>query len=118
MLTLRKNHCTLALLVTEKDTMGIVHYYIFIDSADNISPYYTCLKGTGNNNNQSYNYILNEIKLNYYLTSQRDTSFIEILADSIQTQHQGNFTIFGGSDLGFMTGTCPDCPDIFMTGNV
>ena len=29
-----------------------------------------------------------------------------------------NFTIFGGSDLGFMTGTCPDCPDIFMTGDV
>ena len=59
-----------------------------------------------------------KLKTNYYLTSQRDAAFIGIPADSVQTQHQGNFTIFGGSDLGFMIGTYPDCPDIFMTGDV
>ena len=57
-------------------------------------------------------------KSNYHPTSQRDAAFIDILADSVQAWHHGNFTIFGGSDLGFMTGTCPDCPDIFMTGDV
>ena len=43
-----------------------------------------------------------------------DTTFIEILADSAQAWHEGNFTISGGSYLGM----CPDCPDIFMTGDV
>ena len=57
-------------------------------------------------------------KSNYCPTSQRDAGFIEILTDSIRAWYQGNFTIFGGSDLCFMTGTFPDCPDIFMTGGV
>ena len=59
-----------------------------------------------------------KLKSNYYSASQRDAAFLEILADSVLAQHQDNFTIFGGSDLGFMTGTCPDCTDIFMTGDV
>ena len=63
MLTLRKDYCTLALFVTErKDTKGIVPYYIFIDSTDSIILYYTCLLGAGDNNNQSYNYILTKSK--------------------------------------------------------
>ena len=57
-------------------------------------------------------------KSNYYPTSQMHASFIEILTDSVWAWHQGNSTIFGGSDLGFMTGTCPDHPDIFRTGDV
>ena len=40
---------------------------------------------------------------------------MEILVDSVQAWHKGNFTIFGCSDLAFMTGMCPD---IFMTGDV
>ena len=59
-----------------------------------------------------------KLKLNYYPTSQRDAVFIEILDNSVQTWHQSNFTIFGCSDLGFMAGTFPECPDIFMTGDV
>ena len=58
-----------------------------------------------------------KLKTNCYLIYQRHAAFIEIPADSVQTQHQGNLTTFG-SDLGFMTGTYPDCPDIFMAGDV
>ena len=57
-------------------------------------------------------------KSNYYPAYQRDAAFIEILTDSVWAWHQGNFTIFGGSDLGLMTGTCSDSPDVFLTGVV
>ena len=59
-----------------------------------------------------------KLKSTITLHLKRMQFFIEILVDSIQTWHQGNFTIFGGSDLGFMTGTCPDIPDIYITGDV
>ena len=97
MLTLRKDYCTLVLLLQkEKSEKGIGPYYIFIDHTDSILLYYTCFLGTENNNNESCSYILMKSKSNHYPTSQREATFIDILADSAWTQHRGNFAIFGG----------------------
>ena len=38
-----------------------------------------------------------KLNSNYYPASQGDAAFIEIPADSVQTWHQCNFAIFGGS---------------------
>ena len=86
-LTLRKDYCTLALLVSGKDTKKHSFPTLSLVTVLIVS-YYTihAYKVQETTTISHTVYILNEIKI-YYPTSQGDAAFIGSLADSVWAWH-------------------------------